>query len=294
MLEFSVVIPIKDEADFIPLSLPSYLALNPKEVILAIDAPIPKKVKEAVDRVVERLGAENKVKVLSIPVGGWADQQIKARRLGFRKAECNRILTGDIDLIVNRNTLKAVNLVGKDDVGLVSVSKFRLPHGLLSFARLFSSTTLRLLSNIRKRFGATTFTGLYAFWKPYWEEVEPLEKAKRFQKIKVKVREKRALSLEDFFGAGGDTLLRDEMIQKHKVVYLQDIGAFVLTDPWEDRPMVQYGKGIYFAVRGRSTSVALGRAFLRIQPYYFVGHLYGKKLVRRGLVKKQFLWEWAQ
>jgi len=77
---------------------------------------------------------------------------MKARRTGFLNAKYDRILTGDIDLIINRNVLKAVEKVGN----------------VLSLYRLITETMLRIFSNVIKRkMGATSFTGLYAFWKPY-------------------------------------------------------------------------------------------------------------------------------
>jgi len=293
MHRFSIVIPIagtKREAELIPLTLPSYYSVNPSEMIIAIDNP-PKceQARIVLEKTVSECGEKN-TRILDVEIGGWADQQVKARRMGFQVAKYERILTGDIDLIVNKNVLKAVNMVG-NGVGVVSCSKFRLPHDSLSFMRLCSSEILRRLSAIRKRMDATAFTGLYAFYRPYLEEVEPIERVKKFQKLKEKVRNNQSLELADFFGAGDDTLLRDEIKQKYKVVCLKDIGAFVLTDYWEDRPMVQYGKGVYFAVRGRKTLIALGRAFIRLQPYYFAGHRLGKQLVKRGLVQKKFLWE---
>ena len=75
-----------------------------------------------------------------------------------------------------------------------------------------------------------------------------------------------------------DTFLRDHVREKHKVVYLPDIGGFVLTDPMEDLPIVQFKKGIYFSLRGRNLLGALTRTFFRLQPHYFLGHLYGSRL----------------
>jgi len=272
------------------MTLPSFYSVNPSEMIIAIDNP-PKceQARTVLEKIVREYDEEN-TRILDVEIGGWADQQVKARRMGFQTAKYDRILTADIDLVINKNVLKAVNLVG-NGVGLVSCSKFRLPHDFLSFTRICSTEMLRRLSTVRKRMNATAFTGLYCFYRPYLEQVESLERVKKFQKLKEKVRNNQPLELADFFGSGDDTLLRDEMKQKYKVVYLTEVGAFVLTDYWEDRPMVQYGKGVYFAVRGRKMLTALGRALIRLQPYYFAGHLYGKRLVKRGLVQKKFLWE---
>jgi len=297
-MKFSVVIPVKNEIDLIPKTLPSYIALRPEELIIGVDKPTPKGLIEGIERVSCRYKAEGITRVIQVPRGGWGDHQTKVRRTCFLEAKNDRILTGDVDLIVNRNCHKALRLVGKDDIGMVSCSKFRIPHDLLSVYRLFGSSFLMLYVHRIAKFGgksiaATSFTGLYALWRPFWLDAEPMEVARMFMKLKAKLRNKEKVSLEDFYGSGDDTHLRDCMEKKYKVVALPDVGAFVLTDPWEDRPMIQYSKGIYFAMRGRGYLPSLVRTFLRAQPYYFAGFHFGKKLIRKmkydeGIVFERF------
>lgn len=282
-MEFSVVIPVKNEVDLIPRTLPSYIALRPRELIIGIDKPASKELMEAIRRVSRRYEAEGIIRVIQVPKGGWGDQQMKVRRTGFLKARSNRILTGDIDLIVNRNVLKAIALVGKNSVGMASCSKLRLPHTLLGIYRLFGEFFLKVylhrIANLAgKSMAATGFTGLYAIYKPYWLDAEPIEEAKKYSMVKRKIRQGRQLTLADFMLTGEDSFLRDHMIKKYKAVYLPDIGASVLSDPLEDQPIIQYTKGIYFAMAGRNMLATLGRTFFRMQPYYLVGYIYGKRL----------------
>jgi|GEM_PF-2386634 len=280
--EFSVVIPIKgtkEETKMISRTLPSYYSINPAEVVLVVDdPPEDSRIIPLIQKIAEKCDAKKITRIIRVPKGGWGDQQMKARRTGFLHAKYNRILTGDIDLIINRNVLKAIEKVG-NGIGLVSCQKFRMPRNILSLYRLFTETMLRILSNVIKRkVGATSFTGLYAFWKPYWLEVEPLSLSKKFVKLKAKIREGKPVEISDFYGAGDDTFLRDLMVKKYKCVYLKDIGAIVLSDPWEDRPIIQYGKGVYFAKRGRSLIVSLARSIIRAQPYYLIGHVHARKI----------------
>lgn len=280
--KFSIVIPARNEADLVPKTLPSYIALKPSEIILCLDNPAPQVLLESISNTAHFCGAEDMVKIIQIPKGGWGDQQMKARRTGFLKAENNRILTGDIDIVVNRNVYKALRLVSKDDVGLASLTKLRLPHNLVGVYRFFGENFLRLVVHKVSRFGATSFSGLYAFWKPFWLDAEPIDVAKKYSMVKRKMRDGQKLQLQDFVRSGEDSHMRDCMEKKHKVVYLPDIGATVLTDPIEDKPLIQYTKGVYFAVeKQRSSLVAFGRTILRAQPHYFVGHLMGRKIRRK-------------
>ena len=291
-MEFSVVIPIRgteEELQLIPKTLPSYYAIQPSEVVLSVDEPTEdSRIVPMIKAVMQRCGAEGITRILRIKKGGvgWGDQQTKARRTGFLEAKYNKVLTGDIDLIINRNVLKAIELVGQNNIGLVSCSKFRVPHDFLSIIRLFGDTFLKqVIHRFEKQFGATTFTGLYSFWKPFWMEVEPIEKAKKFVKLKAKVRDGKPVDTSDLYGAGEDTFLRDSMCEKYECRYLKEIGGLVLTDPWEDRPIIQYGKGAYFAGQGRGLLVSLGRAIIRVQPYYMCGYLHARRMKKPSSVK---------
>ena len=293
-MKFSIVVPLKgteEELKLIRRTLPSYYAVKPSELILSVDDPPEhEQIVPTIESVMKEYHGEEVTRILKIRRGGegWHDQQMKARHTGFLEAKYSRILTGDMDLIINKNVLKAIRIVGKKNVGLASCSKLRVPHDLLSFYRLFSNAFLRTLAHRFTQFGATSFAGIYAVWKPFWMEVEPTEIAKNFVKLKAKVREGRPVNMTDFYGAGDDTFLRDLMIEKYKCVYLRDIGAIVLTDLWEERPIVQYGKGVYFASQGRKLVVSLGRAVIRAQPYYFCGYIHGRRI--KDASKFEFPW----
>lgn len=295
VIQFSIVILIKgtkEELKLIPRTLPSYYAVKPSEVVLSIDdPPEDERIMPKIQSIIKNFHAEEITRILKIKVGGegWNDQQMKARHIGFLKTKYKRILTGDIDLIINKNVLKTVKLVGKNNVGLVSCTKLRVPHDFLSLYRLFGDTFLKtVVHRFKKRFGVTGFEGLYAVWKPFWLEVEPPEKAKKFVKLKSKVRDGKPINMTDFYGAGDDTFLRDLMIKKHKCIYLKDVGGLVSTDFWEERPIIQYSKGVHFAGQGRKLLVSLGRAILRAQPYYLCGYLHGRRI--KDASKFEFSW----
>ena len=282
-MKFSIVIPIRDEVDYIPRTLPCYLALKPNEVVLCLDDPAPQDVLEAIEKVSQQYKAEKILKILRIPKGGWGDQQMKVRRRGFLEARNDRILTGDIDLIVNRNVLKAINSVGKNDVGIASCGKLRIPHNLIGIYRLFVDFFQRqcipqLTKFVGKSKTVTGFTGLYALWRPFWLAVEPRDEAKQYSMIKQKIKDDQYLTIVDCKRTGEDGFLKDHMLRKHNIIYIPDVCAMVLSDPLIDRPLIQYTKGLYFSMIGRKWLTTLAKTFLRLQPYYFVGYLYGRRL----------------
>ena len=289
MVEFSIVCPIKDEVDLIPRTLPSFYAVNPSEVVLCLDKPAPKHVIGVIEKVAEACKAGDMTRIIEVERNPeYAYHQAWVRRKGFMEAKHCRILTTDIDLVINRNVLKAVEMVGNDDIGLVSLNKFRYPNSLIRFLRLLGTGILQKYVHFfaeayrGRGIAATTFTGLYAVWKDHWLDSEPQEELKKLKSSKTPLRrgEKVVWDSDIVRATGEDTFLRDRMEEKHKVVYLPDIGGFVLTDPMEDLPVVQFKKGIYFCLSGRNLLGALARTVFRLQPHYLCGHLYGRKLVK--------------
>lgn len=267
-------------------TLPAYINLKPAELVVCLDDPTPEGVLEAVTQTIEKHDFKDKTKILQIDRSGWSYQMAKVRRVGFDACTYDRILTGDIDCLVNKHCLKAVSMVGKDNIGQVSVSKLHVPHNLLDFYRLFGNAFIRIYAHnlakiFGKSFGGPAFSGVYALWRPYWRDSEAQEEIKKRKSAKQDIR-RGYDSFENVGspGMGEDMHLRIYMEKKHKVVYLPDIGALVLSDLFENAPIRQHWNGTYFALQNRRLLVALGRTFLRAQPYYLLGHLYGKKLLK--------------
>jgi len=276
-IDFSIVVPVKDEVDLIPRTLPSYYAVNPSEVIICTDKPVPRNVRQVIRKVAVACDALDITRIVEVERDpDWKFHQAHVRRTGFKKAKHDRILTVDIDLVINRNVLKALRLLGKNDIGLVSCGKFYYPKSLPDLWRIGTLTFLRkIVHRILDPFmEITLFTGLYALWRPYWLDSEPEEKIKRHMNPKQFYRGEYVGEVPaDMNPTGEDTHLRDCMSEKHHCIYLRDIGAIILRDVYENVPYVEYMKGQYFRRRGRSLLVAIGRAFLRGEPHYLRGFL---------------------
>jgi hypothetical protein len=280
-IDFSIVVPVKDELDLIPTTLPSYYAVNPSEVIICTDKPTPRKVSQVIQKVAAACDALNITRIVEVERDPeWNFHQAHVRRAGFKEAKHARLLNVDIDLAINKNVLKALKLVGKSNIGLVSCEKFQYPRNLADFWRIGMQTfSLKIVHRVLESFmEITMFSGLYALWKPYWLDSEPEEKIKKHINPKQFYRgehiEEIPLGVNP---TGEDIHLKDCMLEKHRCIYLQDIGAVKLRDVYEDIPYVQYMKGQYFGRRGRSLLVSVGRAFLRAQPHYLVGHLHSRR-----------------
>lgn len=278
-MEFSVVIPVKDEVDLIQRTLWSYYAVEPSEVLICTDKPCAKNVRKVVNKIAELSYMKDITRIIEVERSSeWRFHQVHVRRAGFHEAKFDRILTGDIDLVINKNVHKALELVGKNDVGLASLTKFRYPHRLTDYWQLGVVVFLRnfvhgMLDSVM---ATTTFSGLYALWRPYWLDSESEEAVKKLVNPKQFYRGERPDLKQVSAVTGEDTFLRDQMIKKHRCIYLKDIGGIDMGVPTESLPYIQYMKGQYFARQGRSLMVSLGRALLRGQPHYLQGYLKAK------------------
>jgi len=283
MVKFSIVTPIKDEKHLISRTLPSHYEVNPSEVVLCFDKPAPKDTLKVAKKVIKAYNAEEITKIIEVERNPeWAFHQANVRRTGFKEATYDRILTTDIDLIINRNVLKAVNMVGKEDVGLVSCGKFRYPNNLVGFWRAIGYNVLRKSFVFLKKaqtggLKMTTFTGLYAIYRPYWLDSEDEEGIKRFVNPKQVFRGEVIPEGGVLWHAGEDTYLRDCMMKQHRVITLSNVGAVCLTDALEDAPGVQFEIGRYNAIRARSMLGAIVHVVTYAHPHYFRGFIYEKQ-----------------
>lgn len=289
MPSWTLVIPVKDEADIIPQTLPNYLELAPSEVIICLDRTVDQATKEAL---INTCSGYPTIKYKFIGVKRdpeWGYHQANVRRSGFDVAIHDIILTGDIDLIVNPNCLLAIQKLAEEKdngVGLVSCSKFYWPSGLLGLYRTFSSRIATLfgatMSNLKgKKSQVGNFTGLYAFSKSRWLETEPREKIMRMVSPKSLRQPKEILSdkASDYrqYYCGEDTFLRDYMLNKYRCVYLGVVGGVSVRPSIQNDQVVQFFVGMYDHTRGRNLLKAIMTTLMYVRPFYFMGYLWNRK-----------------
>ena len=265
-MSFSIVVPVRNEVDLIPKALPSYCAVSPGELIVCVDKPAPEDVVNVVGKVAKACGFEGNTRIVEVERRkDYAFHQAWVRRKGFLESRYDKILTTDIDVVINRNVLKAINLVGKNNVGLVSCSKNYPLKGFQKIWRSITREIVRMIYPIR-------FTGLYALWRPYWLDTED-----------EGIRSMQGTSQGSFgiIRTGEDTYLRDHMIKRHKIICLRDIGGKVLTFNNADLPRVQFESGRYFAANGYGLARILSKVFLYFQIHVLRGWLYERRMRSR-------------
>ncbi|MHA1167236.1 MAG: glycosyltransferase [Candidatus Hodarchaeales archaeon] len=270
---FSVVIPVKDEVDLLFHNLNSLFKLNPNEIIICTDNPTPRNIISLVkflSNIFERIRI--------IPVSKnekYLYHQAWVRRCGFLAAKNDIILTADADLLLNRNVLKGFELIGKNNVGMVTFEKLRLSEkSLVSRVRLFTITLKRwlhllLFRHVRKATILSGFTGLYWLYRPYWKDTEgdsieslPVPLGKEDEKVK-----------EIVHNTGEDVHLRNQMVKKHTVVYTARIGAKVMSDERPHEKVRQVIRGRSYYLTGKSMFSVLVHSIFFIEPLCFKTYL---------------------
>jgi len=241
--EFSIVCPIKDEADLIPITLPSFYSVNPYEVLLCLDKPAPEEVIKAIHKVARICGAERITRIIEVERrDDFAFHQAWVRRCGFSKTKCDIILTTDIDIILNPKIRNYLHLID-DEVKLVSFSKFPYPID-------FRKCTAWL---VQKVYYHNSFTGLYAFSKKAWLETEDEESLKKIPR-------------------GEDTHLHEYLTKKYKAKFIAGIKNIVLRPKESSRYQFLMGWNRW-KIRKTSVPRILLSTFLYFRPFLLAGYL---------------------
>ncbi len=262
-MNFSIVIPIAErDVKLVRRTLPSWLSLGSDDIVLSIDKPATQDLLKAIASVSP---PSDVVKIVEVdPCSRWKFNQARARREGFQRAAHDVILTGDIDLIVRRNAIRLTEVVGNGEFGLASC--LRVP------APLSASQTLRGLAYLLKEaLLPPIFSGLYAFWRPFWRETEDTE-----------IRNLLNPSKESYRSAGPgiigeDTYLFICMRRKYRCCMLKEIGAIGLARNVEDVPLEQFSWGRYLAGKNTALPAVLVASVLFAYPYLMMGYLYQRQ-----------------
>ena len=277
--KFSIVVPSR-ESDFILIkkNLLSYLTVGAEEFLLCVDDDSSEEFIDNVNNLYEKLKKKHTdisslriIRVERRP--DFQFHQAWVRRKGFLSAKNDYILTGDIDLFINKKVVKAIETVGQNNIGLASLQKFpfqsNLRFSFITIWRMMYQTLIRATYR-------DVFTGLYALYRPYWLDTED-EKIKNLKNAKYAGLKGSML--------GEDTYLRDCMEKKHKCAYLRYVGAVDLGIALHDNPRMQIALGRYYFQQGKSLYHAFLAGFLYAHPEAIVGYLYEKERVKKGLSK---------
>ena len=237
--------------------------MGPGEVLLCLDDPPHKRTFQEAERIATECGWADRTKIVTVAKNPkYRFHQAWVRRQGFLRAKHDRILSVDADLIINRNVLRAVSRVGKDDVGFVSCTTLHSIGGVLG---LWRAAVHRIASHLRP----PALAGLYAIWRPFWLDSED-EGISRLADPRT-AGAKGGLAL-----IGEDTYLHNCMSMKHRCIRLADIGAYSLRDDCNDRPSVQFEIGRYYAEKRDGFWNVLLRSLGLARIHYLRGYVYQK------------------
>ncbi len=260
-LSFSIVLPVKSEYQLLHSCLKSCYSVNPDEVIVCLDDPPHEKTLKEIQQISNNLGWSHKTRVITVPKNPeFHFHQAWVRREGFRKAKHDRILTVDVDLVINKNVLKALYLVGKDNVGFVSCLTTHTTRGALGLWR-------HIAFKIANKIHSPSYTGLYGLWRPYWLDSED---------DGIKLLEDARKASGGMTLIGEDTYLHNCMQVKHKCIHLSDYGGDCMRNDCNDLSHVQFEIGRHYAKKYNVLKVML-RAILFARPHILRGYLYQKR-----------------
>ncbi len=262
--EFSVVVPVSDnDVDLVPRTLPKWLGIPAGEIILCVDRPAKQVLTDAIR---ESSNRDIRLRVIEVPKNsGWMFHQAFVRRTGFRAARFEKILTGDIDVMVNGNVLRAVQLVGRNNIGVANLQK---QMGSSRFDVLQNSSR-RIIRLLKKE---AYFTGLYALYRPFWLDTENEEEAKKVphplshgalemdDEFFVSLASEREATPPPYLG--DDTMLKRAMLKKHRVVSLPQIGGVELRTETDNRPAFQARQAVRLFRDGRSLAYITAKSIL--------------------------------
>ena len=267
-LGFSIVMPVKCEVDLLRRSLPSCYRVSPEEVIVCLDDPPHERTVEQVKEIAETCGWADRTRILLVARNPeYPFHQAWVRREGFRRAKHDRILTVDVDLLINRNVIKAVSLVGRENIGMVSCATL---HSVGGYLGLWRAMSLRFTSY----FSSPALTGLYAIWRPYWLDSED-------ERVKLLENPKAQAAKGSLVLIGEDAYLRNCMKTKHRCIHLRDLGAYCMRGDCNDDRHIQFELGRYYAEQARSVVVVFARALAFGRPHLLRGYIYQMRVRKK-------------
>ncbi|MFX0137734.1 MAG: glycosyltransferase [Candidatus Hodarchaeota archaeon] len=246
-INFSVVMPIYNEADYLYYSLSSIYRLNPDEVILIFDRCTDNSKKISIDiarsfRFIQR----TKFIELNEPATDWLFRKAYLRRYGYKQAKNDVILNVDADMYLDPSINKKIQKVGMEGIGIVSFGYIDKPYSIRSFIRRILTTFIPLKG----------FSGLFAFSKKAWLDTESEDSAKKIilsedSHLCVSIMKKYR---KEFFNTKTLHLRPNENMKRH---YMRGIGY------WK-------------TVQERSILRMFLHSIIMIRPAVMAGYLYAK------------------
>ena len=291
MKEFSVVLPVKNEVEMLRLSLPSSFALEPAEVVIALDDGHEDLEHEA-QKLAEKHRYNGLLNIIHVPRNpNWLFHQAWVRRTAFLMARYDKIFTFDVDGILTPNVLKGYGIVGIDNVAFVTFDKFLYRAKFIHALRTFLWMIRRKIAFLRRKLTVNPtniFIGIYWLWRPYYLDL---------------VKEEEISNILN----GEDTFIQVKLAKQHKYkhIHVYEPGAKMLRGENESNFNRQYELGLWLGAREkyltqhislplRPIKKLLSFVFVLLQmvtkgyPHIMKGYAAGRKLhpTQAGLLAK--------
>lgn len=285
MTEFSVILLARStEAKLLRRNLPSWCTLKPSEIIIGLDKPAAKECIDVANEIASQYSTN--VKVIEIDRNPeYKMHQAWARRKCFREAKHDIIFTGDADLSVFPSCLRALDLIGKNNIGLVSLMKVRSQKSFGGIVRNLINGAIKKYQERRGHLDQRGyFTGLYCIYRPYWLDSEDEDSIK-----KMPHPYDSPLLIDSQGGyLGEDTHLHNHMKKKHQCVYLSDIGAMDLRPGLEQRTQIQTKMGMMLAYEGKHPITVFGMSVIDLR-FHIMGSYVRqlKKIHKQNITTQQ-------
>ena len=239
---FSVVVPIQNEANYIPYSFSSIFKLAPYEVVVVISNTTDKS-EELIKELWKCSKSKTELRFFNLDdhVIDWNEVVGYKRRYGYQKCNNDIILATDGDMILDSKILNLMSFLE----GSIKMLKF----GFLDYP-------FNLKSFMRQAFATITpfkpYSGVYAFSKAAWLETENIEDAKKNKK-------------------GEDAHLQLAIERKYKSRYFNTRSLHLRTTETNERDRM----------RGKNYQSILNASFLRVfatslfmlRPHMLIGYL---------------------
>lgn len=235
MKQFTVILAIKGtekELEFYQRSIKSAIALNPDEILIAMDDPVLEEWLNRVDLEFKLAHFDNFRIITVAKDPRWKFQLAHVVWVCYNEAKYDYIYHFDIDSEVRPIVLTGLEEIGIDDVAVLSFTKRTRLKSIPDLIRFISY-------RIRIRTASNVFSGNYWVYRPHYYEIISKEAS---QKIKN----------------GIDTLLTEEIYKqdKYKLVTKREIGVNAFDLQNEEYDWRQFQDGIwYFANFGQLTEL---------------------------------------
>ena len=273
-VEWSVVLPVKDEIRFLYYSLPSVLKMKPSELVLCLDYDAPEEIEEYALSQCRKYNVILKVLYLR-KNKNWKFHQYYVRRCGYLASSFPKIFTFDVDCVLYPdNILVGYDMIGRDNVAFVTFRKKLVYEGLVNSSRSALYDLRRHLP--RRRFSvnkeAVPFIGIYWLYKPYYLDLISEDVAKNIY--------------------NGEDTLASYMISsqtKYKHIHLDDVVAcWSLREGNEDIPWRQEQLGIFLGCNSKRNTAFHARILTLYRLILIVGWKVYPKTMKGFFVGRQY------